>query len=320
MYETATGINFCLILDDTTVITEENMDELFTNTTRFGQDQKMKTTKIVRMKMTIGTRIHISVIVVLLITNGCDPATRVEEAERPVIKRTFYSDGLLSTEYFVVLDSVRDGRFRKFYPNGKIEFEVDYSNDRKDGNEKGYYESGNVQYVIPYKKGAKSGVSNWFSENGELKATIPYYKGKPVGELLYFYSNGKIQNYVVNDFDGNPKFDMTLDSVGNILNVSGTAIVDVSYNGENLKVGDTLKVLFLVATPPKCEFEFYIFKDIHEENRRLELPIDTLRSVVTWREAVTEVGQFDWGGYLKVRFQNGSEKNYSFVGKLNATE
>lgn len=250
---------------------------------------------------------------------GCNKKDGIEEKSKPVFAKTYYSDGILMSEYAIIHDSVKHGPYKKFYKNGNVEFEVLFSFNKKEGEEKGYYETGELNYIIPYSDNIKSGLSKWYFKNGKAQADIPYYKGNAVGELYYYFQNGRTESYLVNDFNGKPKFNVTFDSLGKITNISGTAVVDVSHNGESLHIGDTLKVLFLVATPPKSEFNFFIWGDLSNKSDMKELVIDSVNNVVRWIKPVTKLGTTNWGGYIQMKFENGTKKNYSFKGKLIGT-
>lgn len=112
----------------------------------------------------------------------------------------------------------RNGSFKWFYPNGKLECECIYVNDtvvsgivRKD-----YEEAEGGGYTeAPYVNGKLNGVCKWFYSDGKLNAQIPYNDNIQDGISVYYYKSG-VKQEEIQWRDGRRMADATYDEQGKL--------------------------------------------------------------------------------------------------------
>jgi len=103
----------------------------------------------------------------------------------------WYENGQKKLEINVT-NGIVDGPMYKFHPNGNIETEGFYKNDKRNGVFKTFYESGKLKGVQTIKDDVLNDTAKEWYESGQLK-TIGFFKnGKPEGRLLKYHENGKI--------------------------------------------------------------------------------------------------------------------------------
>ena len=86
------------------------------------------------------------------------------------------------------------GIWKRFYPNGNLQSEIEYVNGRPKGMYKIYYENGNVEEAGNWNRNKNTGEFKRYYENGQLMQSFNFAdNGKRNGEQLYFYENGEIE-------------------------------------------------------------------------------------------------------------------------------
>jgi antitoxin component YwqK of YwqJK toxin-antitoxin module len=101
-------------------------------------------------------------------------------------------------------NGMKQSIWKTFYPDGKVEKEMKYSDDKYDGFYKEFNDNGNLILSIKYKEGKIIESQNdlsikedvdfrrQFDENGVLISTGGYKDNRPVGVHRYYNKNGKI--------------------------------------------------------------------------------------------------------------------------------
>ena len=140
-----------------------------------------------------------------------------------------YEDG----KYYIgeFKDNIPNGKGKKYYKNGNIQYEGDFINGQFEGNGKYYYENGEY-FIGKYKNGLRNGKGIKYYKNGNILFEGEYINGKVDGygkwiweDGEYFigqfkngiingkgkeyYSNGQIKyegEYVNNKFEGKGKY------------------------------------------------------------------------------------------------------------------
>tara|TARA_Y100000310_G_scaffold270443_1_gene284268 strand:- start:1846 stop:2229 length:384 start_codon:yes stop_codon:yes gene_type:complete len=78
----------------------------------------------------------------------------------------------------------KDGRFRRYWPNGNLRYEWYYKDGKRaDGISKGWWYNGNLKQTITWKNGKKVGLFTAWYENGQKKSEKIYKKGKLISEM-----------------------------------------------------------------------------------------------------------------------------------------
>ncbi len=111
--------------------------------------------------------------------------------------KTYYKDGTLLSESTIVDGN---GKYVKYYENGKKEFECEVADGEKNGTEITYYENGLIHTKANYKNGKYEGIFYEFSEDGGTCEQLEFLKGDP---LTSYYtlstSDGYVAKYRLSD-------------------------------------------------------------------------------------------------------------------------
>jgi antitoxin component YwqK of YwqJK toxin-antitoxin module len=72
----------------------------------------------------------------------------------------------------------QDGEEKEYFPNGQVNYEKTYKNDRLHGAHKKYNEAGKLLMVENYVEGYEHGKSMYYDSTGKLQYTITNYWGE----------------------------------------------------------------------------------------------------------------------------------------------
>jgi antitoxin component YwqK of YwqJK toxin-antitoxin module len=86
----------------------------------------------------------------------------------------------------------KDGRFRRYWPNGNLRYEWYYKDGtRADGISKGWWYNGNLKQTITWKNGKKVGLFTAWYENGQMMAEGNYKVEERDGKRIEYDAYGK---------------------------------------------------------------------------------------------------------------------------------
>ena len=102
------------------------------------------------------------------------------------VKRTYYKNGALRTEVFVI-NGKSNGEFKTYYENGNLKTKCSLIDNILNGEYKSYDENENPVLFGSYIDGKRHGEFKTYSR-GELHQICSYIKGKIT--WIKFYSNG----------------------------------------------------------------------------------------------------------------------------------
>lgn len=109
-------------------------------------------------------------------------------------KTTLYSQlnelPVSETEYIA---GKKNGLYRQFYENGKIQEETWYMDDKKDGLSRWNNKSGMRIAEYNYKAGNFDGIQKTFYDNDSLQSVTFYKDNNLSGESKEYYRNGKLK-------------------------------------------------------------------------------------------------------------------------------
>lgn len=120
--------------------------------------------------------------------------------------------------------------------------------------------------------GAINGESIYYFDNGIIKSMYHYNGNKIPEENRDNFPSGKIMSYTLYDDAGLPAFIIHFDEKGNVKNYEGYPILEIyqskiankekskTRTNQYLKVGDTLKQQYIIASIP------YAKRNVHIEN------------------------------------------------------
>lgn len=84
------------------------------------------------------------------------------------------------------------GMWKKYYPNGELQSEIEFVNGRASGKFKTYYENGQVEEQGNWKGRAYTGSFTRWHENGQIAQEKTFNEaGKTEGVVKYYHSNGQ---------------------------------------------------------------------------------------------------------------------------------
>jgi antitoxin component YwqK of YwqJK toxin-antitoxin module len=104
-----------------------------------------------------------------------------------------YNDnGLMLAEGIVDEAGNLNGRWKDFYPDGKIQAEGAYTGSRRSGIWKFYNSSGKLEQTGSYNNGRPDGSWKWYYENGSLLREEEYFQGLRDGTFTEYSEDGDI--------------------------------------------------------------------------------------------------------------------------------
>jgi len=89
-------------------------------------------------------------------------------------ERHYYENGQIELEGRYDKKGKRQGRWKYWYPNGKLWSMCDYTSGLKDGESKVYFENGEVRYYGKYNNDEKIGTWRFYDESGQLTNEITH--------------------------------------------------------------------------------------------------------------------------------------------------
>ena len=104
-----------------------------------------------------------------------------------------YNDnGILLSEGIIDEAGNRDGRWKDFYPDGKIQAEGQYNENRRSGAWKFYNISGKVEQTGSFNAGRPDGLWKWYYQNGQLLREEEYFQGRRDGAYSEYSLTGEV--------------------------------------------------------------------------------------------------------------------------------
>src|SRR4030042_2181877 len=114
-------------------------------------------------------------------------------ADGKVINAYVYNDnGLLLSEGIVDEGGNRNGKWKDLYPDGKVQAEGKYSDNRRSGVWKFYNSAGKMEQTGSYNNGRPDGLWKWYYENGTLLREEEYFQGQRDGTYTEYSPAGEI--------------------------------------------------------------------------------------------------------------------------------
>ncbi len=107
-------------------------------------------------------------------------------------------------------ETVLNGVYKKFYPDGKIQSMSQYKNGKPEGYTREYYPNGRLSFIQTVHDGKINGPVKAYYENGALKAEIRYVDNLEDGILKEYYEDGKVKEeatYIKGEMLNLRKFD-----------------------------------------------------------------------------------------------------------------
>ena len=83
---------------------------------------------------------------------------------------------------------------RSYFPNGNLEYEAEFINEKLDGTSRVWAEDGTLLSVSEYSNGQPHGVWKTFYPNEKLKYETTYFHSRKHGYERYYYENSQLKS------------------------------------------------------------------------------------------------------------------------------
>ena len=83
---------------------------------------------------------------------------------------------------------------RSYFPNGNLEYEAEFINEKLDGTSRVWSENGTLLSVSEYSNGQPHGVWKTFHSNEKLKYETTYFHSQKHGYERWYYENGQLKS------------------------------------------------------------------------------------------------------------------------------
>lgn len=104
-----------------------------------------------------------------------------------------YNDnGLLLSEGIIDEAGNRNGKWKDYYPDKKIQAEGQYTDNRRSGQWKFYNINGKVEQTGSFNAGRPDGLWNWYYESGALLREEEYFQGQRDGLSTEYSETGEV--------------------------------------------------------------------------------------------------------------------------------
>jgi TonB family protein len=92
--------------------------------------------------------------------------------------------------FLINLAFAQEGLIKAYYDNGKVESEINYSNNVREGEAKFYYENGNIKEERTYANGKVEGLVKKYNPDGKLEEVFNIENGRRQGPTSLYDSAG----------------------------------------------------------------------------------------------------------------------------------
>ena len=83
---------------------------------------------------------------------------------------------------------------RSYFPNGNLEYEAEFINEKLDGTSRVWSEDGTLLSFSEYSNGQPHGVWKIFHPNEKLKYKTTYFHSQKHGYERWYYENGQLKS------------------------------------------------------------------------------------------------------------------------------
>ena len=135
-----------------------------------------------------------TILFLFFITSGCTYFEFIEKSAPPPnidIERSYFPNGNIEYEAKYINDKL-DGLSRVWLEDGTLISESEYSNGQPHGLWMQYHPNGSIKYEVYYEYGKKTGDEKWFYKNGQIKSKQTFISGKPETEITRWKLDGTL--------------------------------------------------------------------------------------------------------------------------------
>lgn len=91
-----------------------------------------------------------------------------------------------------VINGIKNGEFRLYYENGKLEIKGNINNNLNEGRWQYFYESGQVESEGDFVNNLPYGLWKWYYRSGNLREEGKFLKGERIGEWKQYNERGEV--------------------------------------------------------------------------------------------------------------------------------
>jgi antitoxin component YwqK of YwqJK toxin-antitoxin module len=183
-----------------------------------------------------------------------------------VINSFVYNDnGLLISEGIVDEAGNRNGKWKDFYPDGKVQAEGQYTDNRRSGIWKFFNLAQKLEQTGGYNSGRPDGVWRWYYENGAILREEEYFQGVRDGLCTEYSETGEVianGQYSDNERNGEWKYKTgDYNEEGNYIVGLMDGVWKAYYSNGKLK----FKGSFIQGNPDGLQIYYYENGKVKEE-------------------------------------------------------
>lgn len=157
----------------------------------------------------INSKVFLIILVLLPLVFSCNGNNNQPPNQKGLVVKDglFYLDSLSNTPFtgryvseyknkkieFEVKDGVKEGLFKLYFENGKLEIEGSLAKNKNNGEWKYYYPEGMLQSKGNFKNDTLTGKWFWFHKNGHISESGVFRNGLREGEWQSLDTNGVLQ-------------------------------------------------------------------------------------------------------------------------------
>lgn len=164
---------------------------------------------------------------IILIFVGC--AKPIE-----VIKEYDDEDNLIIEYQRRKDDFAKHGWYKRYYPTGELNEEVQYADNKMEGERKIYFKNGDIQVIETRVKDRFEGLYQSFYENGNLEQEGNYKNNAMNGDWKFYYEKGGLREVV--PFENNNE-----NGAFKEYHPNGNLKAEGTYQNGNYEVGELKK-------------------------------------------------------------------------------
>ena len=135
-----------------------------------------------------------TVLFLLLLIEGCTHLSLMDTPAPPLpiqVERSYFPNGNIEYEAEFINQKL-DGTSRVWLEDGTLLSESEYTNGQPNGVWKTFHPNKKLKYETAYFHSQKHGYERWYYENGQLKSEKEYEYGKPIKEIIRWNPDGSI--------------------------------------------------------------------------------------------------------------------------------
>lgn len=102
------------------------------------------------------------------------------------VQRDYFPNGALKSE-FETIDSIKNGKFIEYFPDGKVHYKLRYELGMLEGPGFEYYPNGQIETVSVFSKGKVNGDVIFYFDDGKKKSKGKYFNDLKVGKNYQYY-------------------------------------------------------------------------------------------------------------------------------------